>query len=147
MKIIFYFWVIKKQISDVFRSLSSRESKKIVILINFRKNVRDFKVFSMNLFFYYTYYRFIKYNIINFSMLFNKQIKFEFKSRGCIFEFDLDLRKASSEFQPVRIPTLFKCLFLTDKRERQTTQCYHAARHLKTIVFFFMIINNNFKIL
>ena len=80
-------------------------------------------------------------------MLFNKQIKFEFKSRGCIFDFDLDLRKASSEFQPVRIPTLFKCLFLTDKRERKTTQCYHAARHLKTIVFFFMIINNNFKIL
>ena len=133
MKIIFYFWVIKKQISDVFRSLSSRESKKIVILINFRKNVRDF---SMNLFFYYTYYRFIKYDIINFTMSFNKQIKFEFKSRGCIFEFDLDLRKASSEFQPSRIPTLFKCLFLTDKRERKATQCYEAARLHKTINFF-----------
>ena len=74
------------------------------------------KVFSMNLFFYHIYNRFIKYDIIKFTMLFNKQIKFEFKSRGCIFEFDLDLRKASSEFQPVRIPTLFKCLFLTEKR-------------------------------
>ena len=116
--------------------------KKIVILINSRKNVRDFKVFCMNLLFYYIYSWFIYYDIIKFTMLFNKQIKFEFKSRGCIFEFDLDLRKASSEFQPVRIPTLFKCLFLTDKRERKTTQYYHAALLHKTIIFF--LTNNNY---